>query len=145
MIRLMLNARKPYNYAFFDPKSRVHLTVTNPMGYADGVTPAIIRGLASSVIIDVDNVVDIKKGCLKSNSEDKTAIPVTEDINDMLEDGNSIDNTEPETTDAPEPVAAEETENEEPGDQQAEEPADAPAEEEVKEEKPKKKSSKKKA
>lgn len=143
MIRLMLNARKPYNYAFFDPKSRVHLTVTNPTGYANEVTPAIIRGLASSVIIDVDNVIDLKKGCLKSNSENKTP-DVTDDINDMLGSNEQpTEDAEPEETSAPEPDV--EDVNEEPGDQQETAPVDAPVEEEAKEEKPKKKSSKKKA
>lgn len=72
MIKLMLNTRKPYNYAFFCPESRLHLTVGSPVGFSDRVTSAIIRGLRSNAIIDVDNAIDIKKGTLKTGqTEDK--------------------------------------------------------------------------
>jgi hypothetical protein len=48
-----LNASKSNNYAFWDPQSRLHLTIDNPVGYADRVTVAIRRGLASKSIYAV--------------------------------------------------------------------------------------------
>ena len=62
MIKLMLNRRKPYNYAFFCPVSRLHLTLSNPVGTANEVTSAILRGLKSGVLVDVEGVVDLKTG-----------------------------------------------------------------------------------
>lgn len=48
-----LNSSKSNNYAFWDPQSRLHLTIDNPVGYADRVTVAIRRGLASKSIYAV--------------------------------------------------------------------------------------------
>jgi hypothetical protein len=71
MIKLMLNTRKPYNYAFFCPESRLHLTVGNPVGFADRVTSAILRGLRSNAIIDVENAIDVKAGKLKTGQTEE--------------------------------------------------------------------------
>lgn len=65
MARFALNNQKANNYAFFCPVSRLHLTRSNPIGSTNGVTPAIVRGLRSKVILDVDGAVDIDKGVLK--------------------------------------------------------------------------------
>lgn len=65
MARFGLNNKKAYNNAFFCPDTRLHLTRSNPIGLANRVTPAILRGLKSQVIIDIDNLVDIEKGEFK--------------------------------------------------------------------------------
>lgn len=72
MIKLMLNRKKFNNYAFFCPVSRVHLTMSNPVGFANEVTPAILRALKSDKLIDVDNVVDIETGTVRQKKEVKT-------------------------------------------------------------------------
>ena len=146
MIRLALNLRKPYNYAFFDPKSRIHLTVSSPVGFANEVTPAILRGLRSQVLIDVDGVVDAKTGMIAEKKDSGKSKPAKTDT--------PVLSQEPETEE-PEKVA----EVEEVAETPAEEPAtddvteaetvpaetDADNEAQGKEEaKPKKKSSKKK-
>ena len=74
MIKLMLNLRKPYNYAFFCPVSRLHLTISSPVGFANEVTSAILRGLKSNVLIDVDGVIDKNTGRLIA-SEERTEKP----------------------------------------------------------------------
>ena len=72
MIKLMLNNHKFNNYAFFCPVSRLHLTVSNPVGYVNEVTTAILRGLKSQNIIDVDNVIDIETGTIKAEKTNNT-------------------------------------------------------------------------
>lgn len=52
-MKLQLNFNKPNNYAFFCPVSRLHLTRTNPIGYADEVTPSIKRALKVGNILDI--------------------------------------------------------------------------------------------
>ena len=69
-IKIALNLRKPGNYAFFCPVSRLHLTRSNPVGSADGVTSAILMGLRSKVLLDVDGVVDLKTGTITGNKEE---------------------------------------------------------------------------
>lgn len=68
MARFQLNLRKPNNYAFFCPKSRLHLTVSNPVGSASEVTTAILRGIKSGSLIDMDNAVTDVSG---QKSEDQ--------------------------------------------------------------------------
>ncbi len=65
MIKLMLNTHKFNNYAFFCPVSRLHLTVSNPVGFANEVTAAILRALKAKTILDVDGVIDIETGAVK--------------------------------------------------------------------------------
>lgn len=62
MIKLALNTRKYNNYAFFCPVSRLHLTVSNPVGSVNEVTPAILKALKSKTLLDVDGVVNIEAG-----------------------------------------------------------------------------------
>ena len=74
MIKLMLNSRKPYNYAFFCPVSRVHLTVSSPVGFANEVTPAILKAVRVKTVLDVDGVIDLETGGLK-NKPEATKVP----------------------------------------------------------------------
>lgn len=83
-IKIALNLRKPGNYAFFCPVSRLHLTRSNPVGYADGVTSAILMGLLSKSLLDVDGVVDLKTGktvnkTTNNKKESKTETPVKQE------------------------------------------------------------------
>lgn len=62
MIKLALNLHKFNNYAFFCPVSKLHVTVSNPVGYVNEVTAAILKALKSQTLLDVDGVVDIETG-----------------------------------------------------------------------------------
>lgn len=76
MIKLQLNIRKPNNYAFFCPTSRLHLTYSDPVGVVDRVTPAILIGLKSGKLIDVDGVVNLEDGTVANVKE--TVAPLEE-------------------------------------------------------------------
>lgn len=65
MIKLALNLHKFNNYAFFCPVSRLHVTVSNPVGYVNEVTTAILKALKSQTLLDVEGVIDIKTGTVK--------------------------------------------------------------------------------
>ena len=65
MIKLALNLHKFNNYAFFCPVSRLHVTVSNPVGYVNEVTTAILKALKSQTLLDVDGVIDIETGTVK--------------------------------------------------------------------------------
>ena len=54
MLKFMLNTHKFNNYAFFCPVSKLHLTMSSPVGYANEVTPAILRAVKANNVIDVD-------------------------------------------------------------------------------------------
>ena len=71
MIKLMLNAHKFNNYAFFCPVSKLHVTVSNPVGYVNEVTAAILKALKSQTLLDVDGVVDIETGTVKDGADVK--------------------------------------------------------------------------
>lgn len=75
MARFQLNLAKPNNYAFFCPQSRLHLTVSSPVGYADEVTSAIIRGVKSGSVIDIDNVVNTAGSSNNKAEETETTAP----------------------------------------------------------------------
>ena len=74
----MLNLHKFNNYAFFCPVSRLHLTVSSPVGFTNEVTPAILKALKVETILDVDGVVDIETGTVKASKQAsvKTEKPV---------------------------------------------------------------------
>lgn len=74
----MLNLHKFNNYAFFCPVSRLHLTVSSPVGYANEVTTAILKALKAETILDVDGVVDIETGTVKTAKEAAPKAPVQE-------------------------------------------------------------------
>lgn len=69
MIKFELNLHKFNNYAFFCPVSRLHLTVSSPVGLASEVTPAILRGLKAKTILDVDGVIDLETGTVKAKEK----------------------------------------------------------------------------
>lgn len=69
MIKFMLNLRRPNTYAFFCPVSRLHLTVSSPVGFANEVTPAILTALRTKRILDVDGVIDIETGTIKAKQK----------------------------------------------------------------------------
>ena len=76
MIKLALNLHKFNNYAFFCPVSRLHVTVSNPIGYVNEVTTAILKALKSQTLLDVDGVIDIETGTVKGAA--KTEAPKKE-------------------------------------------------------------------
>ena len=65
----MLNLHKFNNYAFFCPVSRLHLTVSSPVGFSNEVTPAILKALKAKTVLDVDGVVDIETGTVKAETQ----------------------------------------------------------------------------
>ena len=71
-IKLSLNPKKVGNYAFFCPVTRLHLTLSNPVGFTDRVSVYILRALKSKTLIDVNNVVDLETGKLNVIDDEKT-------------------------------------------------------------------------
>jgi hypothetical protein len=69
-MKLQLNFNKPNNYAFFCPVSRLHLTRTNPIGYANEVTPSIKRALKVGNILDITE--DKAESKTEASSNDQT-------------------------------------------------------------------------
>lgn len=61
-IELRLNSKKPGNYAFFCPVTKLHLTIANPVGFADRVSNYILRGIKGKTLIDVNGVVGLETG-----------------------------------------------------------------------------------
>ena len=93
MIKLALNTHKSNNYAFFCPATRLHLTITNPVGNADRISGAILRAVRANTVIDVDGVIDLKTGKLKAEvKEDTPKVQVQNTIN-------AINTTEDKTSD----------------------------------------------
>ena len=79
MIKFMLNKYKFNNYAFFCPVSRMHLTVSSPVGFSNEVTPAILKGLKAKTILDVDGVIDLETGTVKE-AQAKVQAPQPEQV-----------------------------------------------------------------
>lgn len=78
MIEIALNRRKPYNYAFFCPVSKLHLTVSNPVGFAHEVTPAILKGLKGGTLVDVNGVIDLSTGKVVEAEQEPVPSPQNE-------------------------------------------------------------------
>ena len=97
MIRFALNTKKFNTYAFFCPVSRLHLTLSNPVGISNRVTPAILRGLKSKTILDIDNAVDMTTGAEKVLSQEETKEPVPEVPETIEEPKEPVAETEIET------------------------------------------------
>lgn len=102
MIKLMLNTHKFNNYAFFCPVSRLHLTVSNPVGYANEVTAAILRAVKAKTVLDVDGVIDLETGTVKGNAEvapkkEETPAPAPQKPQEAQETP-ELKNSEPEQT-----------------------------------------------
>lgn len=121
MIKLALNTHKSNNYAFFCPATRLHLTITNPVGNADRISGAILRAVRANTVIDVDGVIDLKTGKLKAEvKEDTPKVQVQNTTNTIntTEDKNSdknIDETKvivQETDTANTEISSEENNNE---------------------------------
>lgn len=115
-VKIALNLRKPGNYAFFCPVSRLHLTRSNPVGYADGVTSAILMGLMSKSLLDVDGVVDLKTGKTKEKAADSNKEEIkTDEIQEHEEqpvDASEDPNTEENEDSDEEQVEEKEVESE---------------------------------
>lgn len=91
MLKLMLNLQKPNNFAFFCPVSRLHLTVSSPVGYTDEVTPAILKAVKSETVIDIDGKIDIETGTVKDAAPEapaqvKSEEPVTPPVQEKQEE-----------------------------------------------------------
>ena len=121
MIKLALNTHKSNNYAFFCPATRLHLTITNPVGNADRISGAILRAVRANTVIDVDGVIDLKTGKLKAEVKEdipKVQVQNTTNAINTTEDKNSdknIDETKvivQETDTANTEISSEENSNE---------------------------------
>lgn len=78
-IELRLNSKKPGNYAFFCPVTKIHLTIANPVGFTNRVSNYILRGLKSKTLIDVNNVVDLETGNVVGvKKEEQVKVPESE-------------------------------------------------------------------
>ena len=69
MVKLMLNLHKFNNYAFFCPVSRLHLTVSSPVGYTNEVTPAILKAIKAKTVLDVDGVINLETGTINEDTK----------------------------------------------------------------------------
>lgn len=76
MYRIGLNTALRDNYAFFCPDTRLYLTLTNPVGTTDRVSPAIKRGVKGKTLIDMD-------GLLKATAAEAPKQPVQDKKNDQ--------------------------------------------------------------
>lgn len=115
----MLNRHKFNNYAFFCPVSRLHLTVSSPVGFANEVTPAILKALKAETILDVDGVVDIETGTVKA-AKQATAPKAKEPVQEKAPEPKSAEpkvedngKTEENTADKVEEAKADDTKAEE--------------------------------
>ena len=79
-IELRLNQRKPGNYAFFCPVTKLHLTLANPVGITDRVSPYILRALKSNTLVDVNGVIDLESGKMNVNNNTKKIETKTESV-----------------------------------------------------------------
>lgn len=92
-MKYLLNLRKSNNYAFFCPQSRMHLTISNPVGFADRVTPAIERALKAETIIDITEGKE-QKTVEKKSEEAPT--PIQEESTESVEVEAPVEETEAE-------------------------------------------------
>ena len=106
MIKLALNLHKFNNYAFFCPVSRLHVTVSNPIGYVNEVTTAILKALKSQTLLDVDGVIDSGTGTVKGAAKTealkkKPEKVVKEDAKSEKAENDSDSKQKTETVDNP--------------------------------------------
>ncbi len=80
MFRISLNLKRPLNYAFFCPDCKIHLTLRNPVGSINRVTPAVLRGLRSKNLLDLDGAIDLTTGKLKQEQIQKAAVELKVDV-----------------------------------------------------------------
>lgn len=107
MIKLALNRQKFNNYAFFCPVSKLHLTVSNPVGYVNEVTPAILRAVKLKTLIDVDGVINIETGTEKDEQPVKQPVQETpkspEETNDVDTKTDNSSDTQEKVVEEPKP------------------------------------------
>lgn len=109
-IELGLNNKKPGNYGFFCPVSKLHLTLSNPIGSvnADRITSYILRGIKTKVLIDMNGVVNLETGEVnskqkpttgKEESDKKSAEvkPQKEEVSDVKTKEPKVKTEEPKT------------------------------------------------
>ena len=116
-MKYLLNLRKNDNYAFFCPQSRMHLTISNPVGFADRVTPAIARALKAQTIIDITEE--------ENETEPVAETKVEEPEEKKLEEAPIL--TQQESTESKEVEAPVEEAKEEATEEIKEEPKEKPA------------------
>ena len=107
MVKLALNKNKFNNYAFFCPVSKLHLTISNPVGYSNEVTPTILRAIKVNTLIDVDSVIDIETGTVKDVQSTNTSIQKT---SKNPEKTNNVDTKNNNSSEQSEKVAEQPTE-----------------------------------
>lgn len=65
------------NYSFFDPDSRLNLSLSNPVGFANRITPLIFNGVKYGNLVDIDKVIDLETGTFKVIPVATPVVPVT--------------------------------------------------------------------
>ena len=128
MVKLALNRHKFNNYAFFCPVSKLHLTVSNPVGYTNEVTPAILRAVKVNTLIDVDGVIDIETGTVKDAQQVTTPVQETPK---SPEETDNADTKKDNTPEQPEKVNENPTETPENEEEVKDEEKEASAETEA--------------
>ena len=113
MVKLALNRHKFNNYAFFCPVSKLHLTVSNPVGYTNEVTPAILRAIKVNTLIDVDGVIDIETGTVKDAQQVTTPVQETPKSPEETDNADTKKDNTPEQPEKVDKNPAETPENEE--------------------------------
>ena len=96
MVKLALNKNKFNNYAFFCPVSKLHLTISNPVGYSNEVTPTILRAIKVNTLIDVDGVIDIETGTVKDAQQVNTPVQETPKSPEKTDDADTKKDNTPE-------------------------------------------------
>lgn len=96
MARFQLNNKKPNNYAFFCPKSRLHLTVSNPVGSVNEVTTDIIRAVKSKTLLDIDRVINLKNNQTQTEAMNTKNEPPAETASTESSNTDSQQEKEPE-------------------------------------------------
>ena len=109
MIKLMLNLHKFNNYAFFCPVSRLHLTVSSPVGFSNEVTPAILKALKAKTILDVDGVIDIEAGTVKAVKQAAPAPEAKKPVQEKTSEPKSTESKEKKPADIVEEAKADDT------------------------------------
>lgn len=110
-MRYALNHKVANNYAFYDPESRLHLTMSLPVATTTRETSGIRKGIASKVIIALDepevpvSVKENKQEEVKVNGEENSKETVSKET--LQEVIPNVEETK--ETEAAAPVATETT------------------------------------
>lgn len=95
-----LNPKKPGNYAFFCPVTRLHLTLANPVGYTDRISNYILRAIKGGTLIDVNKAVNLETGEKVENNEVTTTQQVEKEQEKPVE---TVTPSQPELEQTQEP------------------------------------------